>query len=135
MLISIRTINDNMIQQLGHPHTDQFFQDNTDSLLRSWHEKVTDKADNWMIQEVRMPECRQLLAEMICRGNVVGVSNDSFCPQARKGSSAAVIQCQAADLVPGHPRNQSSHRSKLAGILAMVKLLQILHEEHDLTNG
>jgi len=89
-----------------------------------------------MIQEVRT------LEESIRRGNAIGVSNGSFCPQARKGSSAAIIQCQttgqmlqAVNLVPGRPRNQSSHRSKLAGILAMVKLLQMLHEEHDLTNG
>jgi len=90
----------------------------------------------------QQPDCRQLLTDSIRRGNAIGVSDGSFCPQARKGSSAAVIKCQTTDqrlqavnLVPGHPRNQSSHRSERAGILAMVKLLQMLHEEHDLTNG
>jgi len=95
-----------------------------------------------MIQEARRPTCRHLLAESIRKGNAIGVSDCSFCPQARKGSSATVIQCQttgqrlqAVNLVPCHPHNQSSHCSELAGILAMVKLLQILHEEHNLTNG
>jgi len=35
MLISIRAINSNMIQQLGHPYTDQFFQEDTKELPRS----------------------------------------------------------------------------------------------------
>ena len=142
MLISIRSINDNMIQQLGNPHTDQFFQEDIDDLPKSWNERITDKSDNWMIQEVRTPESRQLLAESIRQGNAIGVSDGSYCPHAQKGSSAAVIQCLttgqrllAVNLVPGHVRNQSSHRSELAGILAIVKLLQMLHEEHDLTNG
>ena len=50
------------------------------------------------------------------------------CPRQRQAM-------QAANMVPGHPRNQSSHRSKLAGILAVVKLLQLIHKERDLTNG
>jgi len=142
MLISIRSINDNMIQQLGNPHTDKFFQEHTNDMPKSWHERIADKADNWMIQEVRLQECRQLLAESIRKGNAIGVSDGSYCPHAQKGSSAAVIQCQttgqrllAVNLVPGHPHNQSSHRSELTGILGIMKLLQMLHEEHDLTNG
>ena len=93
MLISICSINDNMIQQLGNPHTDQFFQEDIDDLPRSWHERITDKSDNWMIQEVRTPECRRLLAESIRQGNAIGVSDGSYCPHAQKGSSAAAIQC------------------------------------------
>ena len=53
-----------------------------------------------------------------------------------------MIQCQttgqrllAVNPVPGHPRNQSSHHRELAGILAIMKLLQMLREERDLTNG
>jgi len=142
MLTSISSINDNMIQQLGNPHTDQFFQDNIEDLPKSWHKRITDKSDNWMIQEVRTPESRQLLAKSIRQGNAIGVSDGSYCPHAQKGSSAGVIQCLTTgqrllvvNLVPGHARNQSSHCSELAGILAIMKLLQMLHEEHDLTNG
>ena len=128
MLISIRSINDNMIQQLGNPHTDKFFQEDIDDLPKLWHKRIADKADNWMIQEVRTPECRQLLAKSIRKGHAIGVSDGSYCPHTQKGSSAAVIQCQttgqrllAVNLVPGHPHNQSSHCSKLAGILAIKK--------------
>ena len=84
MLISIRSINDDMIQQLGNPHTDQFFQNDIDNLPKSWHNRITDKADNWMIQEVRTPECRQLLAKSIRQGNAIGVSDGSYCPNAQK---------------------------------------------------
>jgi len=63
-----------MIQQLGNPHTDQFFQEDINEIPKSWHERITDKSDNWMIQEVRTPECRQLLAESIRHGNAIGVS-------------------------------------------------------------
>jgi len=143
MLMSIRSINDNVIQQLGNLQTDKIFQEHTDNdTPKSWHKRVANEADNWMIQEVRSPECRQLLAEAIRKGNAIGVSDGSCCPHTRKGSSAVVIQCQttgqrllAVNLAPGHPRNQSSHLSKLTGILAIMKLLQMLHEEHNLTNG
>jgi len=142
-LISVRTINDTVIQQLGSPHTDKFFPQAPPATPQSWDERLADKTDNWMIQEVHTtPECQLLLAESIRRGNAIGVTDGSYCPIDKRGSSGAVVHCQttglrmkAANMVPGHPDDQSSHRSELAGRLALMNLLQMLHEEHDLTNG
>jgi len=109
---------------------------------QSYQEGAVDTNDNWMIQEVTALTNRSVLAESICKGNAMGASDGSFCPHIKKGSTAAVVQCQttcqrvqAVNMVPGHPHDQSSHCSKLAGILAIVKLLQLLRMEHDLTNG
>jgi len=89
MLTSVHTINENMIQQLGHPHTNQFFPEVTTTPPQSWQEGVANTHDNWMIQDVKTPEHRHVLAESIRRGTAIGVNDGSFCPHARKGLSAA----------------------------------------------
>jgi len=92
MLASVRTVNNNTVQQIGQPYTFKFFAPNNEPPPTTWKEGIADTADNWRIQEVTVPGDRIFLAESVQRGNVIGVSGGSYCPHIQKGSAAAVLQ-------------------------------------------
>jgi hypothetical protein len=83
------------------------------------------------------------LAQSIAQGKCEAVSDGSFCPNTNKGTAAWCMSPNHTDhstisaglAVPGPKKSQSSYRSELAGVYAIIKAVRLLVQKYRLTRG
>jgi len=138
-IISIKHISASKIEVIGQPRTVTHYPE-PHTTPSTWQEHMDNQGDKWLKQHIIAAAELPSLVESIRQNNVIAVSDGSG--KDRIGSAAAVLHCthtgqriKAATMVPGNIQDQSSHRSKLVGILLIVKIVSMLHTEFDLSGA
>ena len=87
--------------------------------------------DSWVFERVTPPTHPATFIQGIATRLVWGVSDGSFKDQ--HGTTGIVLtnsvtgeKLTAATRVPGHPTDQSAYRSELAGLYAMLRIVEVL---------
>ena len=95
------------------------------------------ETDCWSVMDPQVDDEGRHLALAIVKGEAVSVSDGSFDPKTKTGSSAFRLRgltrehCfEGTNLVPGHPSEQSSYRSELAGIAGALSVVTAICKRH-----
>ena len=97
--------------------------------------------DQWATATLEIPEddCATL-SEALREGTALAVSDGSF--KDSFGTSAFVLEGKdgthrltGANVVPGHPDDQSAYRSEIAGVCAILQVLLMICQLFNITEG
>ena len=97
--------------------------------------------NHWAVERLSIPLDIQLVISAIQEGNAFGLCDGSY--KAHHGTAAFVLQANSdpshrilgCNRTAGDPKDQSSFRSELGGILGLTILLRDLCSRHDITEG
>jgi hypothetical protein len=87
-------------------------------------------SSSWSVKELAVPSDLGALLSALCSGSACAVSDGSF--KDKFGTSAFTIVASSTcsilgmNVVPGHPDDQRAYRSELAGLFAIVLLVNLL---------
>jgi hypothetical protein len=99
-----------------------------------------DPGMTWAFEDVQIVEDGRTIAAAILNGTCIGVSDGSF----KDGFGTAAWVLEGSDstgrirgnaTVPGADADQCSYRSEIAGLYAMVRMVQKVCEFHDIQEG
>ena len=98
------------------------------------------KGEQWALNNMQTTVCIDEIVRDIADGKAVGVSDGSFKDEG--GTAAWIIENELGTqrimgvaLVPGYGSDQSAYRSEIAGIYAMVVIVEMIKEVWGLTKG
>ena len=98
------------------------------------------KGEPWALHNMKTTECVDGIVKDIANGRAVGVSDGSFKDEA--GTAAWILENEAGTqrimgnvVVPGYRLDQSAYRSEIAGLYAMVLVVEMIKEVWGLTKG
>jgi hypothetical protein len=97
--------------------------------------------DKWVVQSLHHKDNGQYISQGIILGKAVAVCNGSYKDQF--GTAGFVIQngnnqeqrITGANVTPGHPNKMNPYRSEIAGIFAIVVIIEAIASFHDLQEG
>ena len=98
------------------------------------------KGEQWALHNLKTTECIDDIVKDIANGKAVGVSDGSFKDEA--GTAAWILENEAGTqrimgnvVVPGYGLDQSAYRSEIAGLYAMVLVVEMIKEVWGFTKG
>ena len=98
------------------------------------------KGEEWIFDNVEMPDQIDMIVNDIISGNAIGVSDGSFKDEF--GTAAWVIEDSTGKqsiigrlVTPGFPSNHSAYRSEISGVYAMVAMVEGIKEVWNITKG
>jgi hypothetical protein len=97
--------------------------------------------DQWAVRSFSCPNNGKSIADAISQGTAISVCDGSY--KTHFGTAAYVIQdgdqrearILGANVTPGHPADQNPYRSEVAGIFAVVIIVEAITKAHGLLNG
>ena len=106
--------------------------------------QVTDiihENDKWAVSSLSCPNNGASIAEAIRQGTAISVCDGSY--KTHFGTAAYVLQngnqrdgrIIGANVTPGHPDDQNPYRSEIAGIFAVVVLVDAIIQAHKILAG
>ena len=106
-------------------------------------EEKEDRKMEWMINNTYNQQHTHQLAQYLLEGhNLTAVSDGSFHPEYKIGTSAWVIKHPADNraiygdnLVPGSDDIQCSHRSELTGLIGVVRHMNLICRQYNIQQG
>jgi hypothetical protein len=98
-------------------------------------------ADKWAISLLVSNDNGQNLADAIQKGSAYGVSDGSY-KDARgtstfliEGDSGKTNRILGVNKIPGDPKEQSSYRAELGGIVGILAIVDCVVQVHNITKG
>ena len=98
------------------------------------------EGEQWALHNLKTTECIDDIVMDIATGKAVGVSDGSFKDEA--GTAAWIIENELGTqrimgtvVVPGYGSDQSAYRSEIAGLYAMVLVVEMIKEVWGLSKG
>ena len=108
-----------------------------ETLIRELDTKI---GEQWALKNMKTTVCIDDIVADIKNGKAVGVSDGSFKDEG--GTAAWIIENEAGTQrimgtveVPGHGSDQSAYRSELAGIYAMVLVVEVIKDIWSISGG
>ena len=97
--------------------------------------------DKWVVRSLQYKDNGQHIAQAIILGKAIAVCDGSYKDQF--GTAGFVIQngdspidrITGANVTPGHPEEMNPYRSKIAGIFAIVVIIEAIARFHDIQEG
>jgi hypothetical protein len=97
--------------------------------------------DKWAVSSFDCPSNGSLLASAIIQGTAIAVCDGSYKHQfgtagyVLQGNETSEDRILGANVTPGHPDEQNPYRSEVAGIFAVVVIVEALVRVHDIQHG
>ena len=98
------------------------------------------EGEQWALHNLKTTECIDDIVKDIANGKAVGISDGSFKDEG--GTAAWILENEQGTqrimgtvVVPGYASDQSAYRSEIAGLYAMVLVVEMIKEVWGLTEG
>ena len=99
-------------------------------------------ADAWATEHLHISDECKSLAAAILQGTATAISDGSYHPDSRIGTSGFILRglnrhlsAAGANVIPGSPEEQSSYRSELGGISGVLAVVSATCDKYDLQEG